>query len=141
MLILSVAVLLSILAVSCRSDDEKSKRTPDNQRMSFHIGKIVELNAPSVGKIDTLIPIKIVLQFSNGCGQFHKFIETRKDEVVFIETEVSYRKSICTQNMPKHTSYYDFTPTRRGLHEFRFITKARGINKFDTIPVLIDVHE
>ncbi len=143
-------LILFFLFLSCNPEKtdqtpdikQETKYTADTEEKRYSLAKIIEVNAPPVSKANVSVPIEVIIRVTNGCGQFHKFFETQKAGILFVKAEARYPEDrLCTQNLPKRTAVYNFTPFRSGVHELKFLSPKRGGTAFDTIPVLIDVYE
>ena len=108
-IILIIAILIFALQIGCSGYDNKN----DDECISSQIEYVISVDSPTTGMVNEKINIKVNFQVSNGCGDFGKFIETKKNNIVNIEVNAKYEGCMCTDNMPIRSVNYEFIPIKQ----------------------------
>ena len=95
----------------------------DNQERkceSTAVALVTEVNGLSETEVNKPVVLKVSFPVRNGCGNFNKFIETKKGKTSTIEVEAIYKGCYCTMNIPTIIANYTFTPSEVGTYTLRF---------------------
>jgi len=122
-------ILLIMVAVSaCSSDDDA---TDD----SIRITDVVSVDTPESVRLGNEVTIEVKFRVYNGCGQFHRFLETGRDQDRVIKVEAQYVGEICTTDVPIRTVPYSFIPTTTGIYKLSFLSLD---NEYIVVRILVN---
>jgi uncharacterized protein YceK len=121
--------LVSVVMSGC------NKNKNDENCIEYRTAYVTNVDAPSIGIVNTDISIELLFGVINGCGSFSQFVETDNGNNRTIEIQAKYEGCICTQALETISVIYIFNAQTSGDYELVF--KSSDTN-FITVNIAIE---
>lgn len=126
-------LLIAFSIISCAEDRDDRQNC-----LSYETAYVTAADGPSSAQVGQEVEVLLEFTVFNGCGKFHKFLETESGTVRTIEIEAKYEGCICTQNIPIINVRYYFAPQTPGQYTLKFLS---GEEEYKEIVILVEESE
>lgn len=106
-------LLILIVTISCNKN---------NQCIEYKEALVTKAEAPSVGKVDEDVLVKVEAILNSGCGQFDKFEQDSDGLIRNISVIAKYTGCICTEIAPIVNENYILNTPNAGIYILKFKT-------------------
>lgn len=125
-----VLAFVFLLVTSCKKNTDTVN--PDIKLSQWLITKV---EGAATGNKNETIALTVYWPYSSGCDVLYQFEETRQTNIVIIKALGYSASGICTADAGIKTKIYNFSSSKAGTFELRFLNRN---NTFITHTIIIN---